>query len=279
MKNIHVLPTNKPSRLSINCETDLLQLGLDNRMFHDDMHIYITSDEEIKEVYWFIHSSHGTTTLLKCKSTNSKEIIDNEDKSCWLEYSHKIILTTDQDLIKDGVQAIPDEFLEWFVRNPSCENIEVVKKRDKWLEFEGKKSFIYKYKIIIPKENELKIGDNTNFGVITDVNEKSVCFGKNKKGIDVWYKKSDVKKITLNPDENVLSLKELLSFYNDIPVSGFRISLHQIIINAYNNGAKWQMERSYSEQEVHNIISNYEAFIGSGMKIPYIEWFEQFKKK
>ena len=38
----------------------------------------------------------------------------------------KIILTTDQDLIADGVQAIDDEFLEWFVKNPSCENIPII---------------------------------------------------------------------------------------------------------------------------------------------------------
>ena len=35
----------------------------------------------------------------------------------------KIILTTDQSL--NGVQAIGDTFLEWFVKNPSCEKIEV----------------------------------------------------------------------------------------------------------------------------------------------------------
>lgn len=35
----------------------------------------------------------------------------------------KIILTTDQDL--DGVQAIDDEFLEWFVKNSSCKEVEV----------------------------------------------------------------------------------------------------------------------------------------------------------
>jgi hypothetical protein len=35
-------------------------------------------------------------------------------------------MTTDQDLIKDGVQAIDDEFLEWFVQNPSCEEVGVV---------------------------------------------------------------------------------------------------------------------------------------------------------
>jgi hypothetical protein len=38
----------------------------------------------------------------------------------------KIILTTDQNLIKERVQAINDEFLEWFVKNPSCEEVEVL---------------------------------------------------------------------------------------------------------------------------------------------------------
>ena len=37
----------------------------------------------------------------------------------------KIILTTDGDLIKDGVQAPDDEFLQWFVENPSCEEAKV----------------------------------------------------------------------------------------------------------------------------------------------------------
>lgn len=39
----------------------------------------------------------------------------------------KIILTTDVDLIKNGVQEIDDEFLEWFVKNPSCENVNIEK--------------------------------------------------------------------------------------------------------------------------------------------------------
>jgi hypothetical protein len=38
----------------------------------------------------------------------------------------KIIPTTDQNLIKERVQAINDEFLEWFVKNPSCEEVEVL---------------------------------------------------------------------------------------------------------------------------------------------------------
>ena len=65
----------------------------------------------------------------------------------------KIILTTDQDLIKDGVQDIDNEFLEWFVKNPSCEYIEIENVYDKFLN-SGKRSvsdFRKKYKIIIPK--------------------------------------------------------------------------------------------------------------------------------
>jgi hypothetical protein len=54
-------------------------------------------------------------------------------------------LATDQDLNKDGVQAIDDEFLEWFVKNPSCENIET--------EFFAKFSNNL-YKIIIPNEDK-----------------------------------------------------------------------------------------------------------------------------
>ena len=44
-------------------------------------------------------------------------------------------------------------------------------------------------------KQELKIGDNTNFGIITAITEYSVCVGKNSKGVDSWYKKSSVKLI------------------------------------------------------------------------------------
>ena len=37
-------------------------------------------------------------------------------------------------------------------------------------------------------------------------------------------------------------------------------------------------KKMYSEEEVHNILNSYKSFSSSGMKIPYFEWFEQFKK-
>jgi hypothetical protein len=98
MKNIHLLPTDKPSRLCINGK--------------NQMHIYITNDEEIKEGDW-IYNEEREPSVIQCIGKGS------------LRGWRKIILTTDQDLIADGVQAIEDDFLEWFVNNPSCEFVEV----------------------------------------------------------------------------------------------------------------------------------------------------------
>ena len=70
-------------------------------------YLYITSDEEIKEGDWVI-TNNGL--LAKVITELTWHFIN----------SKKIILTTDSDLIKNGVQAIDDEFLEWFVKNPSC---------------------------------------------------------------------------------------------------------------------------------------------------------------
>jgi hypothetical protein len=129
MKNIHVLPTDKPSRLSKSTSKEELTFCSDIYNLSNIQHIYINSDEEIKEGDWFI-------------TTDTNEI----HKSDWIKFhfnnGEKIILTTDQDLINDGVQAIDDEFLEWFVKNPSCE---FVKAQTMYFD----KVF---YKIIIPKE-------------------------------------------------------------------------------------------------------------------------------
>jgi hypothetical protein len=111
--------------------------------FHN---IYITSDEQAKEGDWgYIPFEGGNVKLV------GKYFADD-----W----KKIILTTDQDLIKDGVQAIDDEFLEWFVKDPSCEYVEVEKQMlcdycgqehcDN-LRCRGYKDSVW-YKIIIPQE-------------------------------------------------------------------------------------------------------------------------------
>jgi hypothetical protein len=155
MKNIHVLPTDKIIKNVGDLVKD--QYG-DTHIFTKNdgkeygktttkLNIYITNDKEIKEGDWFITKGE----VFKC--TLSDEFIwrNNFDKfPCMKIDCKKIILTTDQDLIKDGVQAIDDEFLEWFVKNPSCEVIQV-EKSFHW------DNGVYEYEIIIPKEEPKKV--------------------------------------------------------------------------------------------------------------------------
>jgi hypothetical protein len=117
MKNIHVLPTDKPSRLlkTIPKGNLILSKSITSGSHWENQHIYITSDDEIKTDNWYLDD------------TNSVRQAITECESYWTHRKkyQKIILTTDTNLIKDGVQAIDDEFLEWFVKNPNCEKIEI----------------------------------------------------------------------------------------------------------------------------------------------------------
>jgi hypothetical protein len=128
MKNIHILTTLNPSRVLRGFDGIRLfknEVSPDNQ-WCVNVNIHITNDEEIKD---------GDKRINNYQMKPKGEEIP----------SKKIILTTDQDLIKDGVQAIPDEFLEWFVKNPSCEEVKV--------DIDYSKSVAnYSYKIIIPKE-------------------------------------------------------------------------------------------------------------------------------
>jgi hypothetical protein len=138
MKNIHLIPTEKPSRLfKVSGELKLTR-NFDFYNGSEYQNIYITSDEEIKEGDWFYD---GDGEL--CKYTSDYVVNPNG----WND-NKKIILTTDGDLINDGVQSIDDEFLEWFVKNPSCEKVKV----DKNWNYPLDKS--WEYKIIIPKEEQ-----------------------------------------------------------------------------------------------------------------------------
>ena len=139
MKNIHLQKTDKPSRLKQNKITKKISLvnkGIDLTSY-TPINIYITSDVEIKEGDW----------ILDIELNRIEQCLYSGTFRNW----KKIILTTDQNLIADGVQAIDDEFLEWFVNNPSCEEVEVSE------DYFKPSNMVYgidmePYKIIIPKE-------------------------------------------------------------------------------------------------------------------------------
>lgn len=151
MKNIHILSTDQPSRLQtfFNGDDEFeFELSPKDSHFNKGTHIYITSDEKFKENEWVINN--GEMIKASSKIFNSQGLLNRKD---W----EKIILTTDQDLIKDGIQAIDDEFLEWFVKNPTCEFVRVYDIRDNVYvaDFLATSTHI-KYEINIPQEEPKK---------------------------------------------------------------------------------------------------------------------------
>jgi hypothetical protein len=155
MKNIHILPTDKPSRLGYIFDKLILNSKLLSPTLYKNQNIYITDDSKIRERDWFLNTLNNQVN--KCDDLIYEK---NVNLSSWCK---KIILTTDQDLIKDGVQAIDDEFLQWFIQNQSCEEVEIIKNylsnngqwKDVLLPSEWEIDTKIKYKIIIPQE-ELK---------------------------------------------------------------------------------------------------------------------------
>jgi len=113
MNRIHKIPTDKPSKLAL-LHDDKLHIGTSwKKDFNvNPQNIYITSDEEIKDGDYFWKPD--CNMIFKAEYT--------PHKGC-----QKVILTTDQELINDGVQAIDDEFLEWFCsKNGEVDFVEVI---------------------------------------------------------------------------------------------------------------------------------------------------------
>jgi len=82
----------------------------------------------------------------------------------------EILLSTDAQLTKDGVQAIDDEFLEWWIKNPSCESVDV---EHTYISRQLNKPTSKYYKIILPKEEPKQ--KTLEESLINDLNDKRVC--------------------------------------------------------------------------------------------------------
>lgn len=131
MKNIHFIQT----------ETSLAKLQLDrdygtltildkpciiNGQDFVGANLYITSNEEIQIDEWCFEIYNRESTAV------APRFIDENNNTWWLRQINmnvsaddanckKIILTTDPILIKDDVQALDDEFLNWFIKNQKRE--------------------------------------------------------------------------------------------------------------------------------------------------------------
>jgi hypothetical protein len=244
MKNIHLLPTDKPSRLVIDTIENKLyyQPILHNKTVNVlTQHIYITSDEEIKV------NDYITDGYLVWQWKDDSSLLGRK----------KVILTTDQDLIADGVQAIDDIFLEWFVKNPSCESVEVENDYLLWKNSD-KEKLSDCYKIIIPKE-ESKYSEDE--------------FEMQSRIINKVWDEEESKQETL---EEVVRIHLDKNKYSS-PITYAKL------------GAKWQAERGYSDDEVKRIAFDFYYDMSHKMNVPenlisenatnVDEWFRQFKKR
>jgi hypothetical protein len=220
-KNVHLIKTDEPSRLGVFADTGKLFLRVPNDLPRgENVHVYITDDEEISGLennIWVYNN--GRVWLWE----NTMALVSNNKPK-------KIILTDNKDLIKDGVQAIDDDFLEWLVQNPSFEFVEFEKEHDDTVPY-PKMRYVEPYKIVIPKEEP----------------------------------KQDLRKYPLTPDEcfKQTTMKETIEEaarkFDKSKCKHFRREhtkeeVYDSFEEGFIEGAKYQAERMYSEEEVKLLI-------------------------
>ncbi len=241
MKNIYILPTDKPSRLSINCQTNLLQLGLENRMFHDDKNIYISSDEEIKVGDWYYLPR--TNDVYKCNEDPTELNLERRFGVT------KIIMSTDPELIKDGIQSIPDEFLEWFINNQSCEYVDLIGlRKEKGYEF-------LEYEIIIPKEEPKQ----ETQGYICPQTKKQ-CDDECCVSASDCHLEASMGVLSEPKQETLEEVAEKIADNFEEP--NFKAG----VIYGFIEGAKLQQGKMYSEEDMIKAIKFGELYQKSGQK-------------
>jgi hypothetical protein len=96
-----------------------------------------------------------------------------------------------------------------------------------------------------------------------------------------FYESAD-KAITISRPETLEEFKKRIA--NDSKHSGIKLDYQDGIFYGIEEGAKWQQEKSYSEEEVKDMVSKtVEEFCvhlkDSFRKAVTVEWFEQIKKK
>lgn len=271
MKNVHLIATDKPSRLIGNvkgfCQTteNFTQNDLDfiSAKFYN---IYITDNSEIKKRDWIVikNIELNRVSTIKCETEN--QVLIANSKSDY-NIKKKIILTTDQDLIADGIQSIDDEFLEWFCKNSSCEFVEVERLEDgqyvdRFADGSVVEGIYENYKIIIQNEESKPhtFCETPNEKCTMNYCDENGCQNRNRELvepkeesniIDQWLEKNDNSEIDKQVEEaakNHWKMQYIMALDE---------STKPYIIQDFIAGAKWQQEQDknkYSEEEVKNLL-------------------------
>jgi hypothetical protein len=282
MKNIHILPTDKSSKLFIHNAFNDLRFDVRQLKHDNNQHIYITSDEETKENTW-------------CFAVLSGQVFKNINHNLRSPDKKKIILTTDQELINDGVQAIDDTFLEWLVKNPTCEKVEVVKemympqsngkisdgKITHELSLNPSDNTLPFYKIIIQQGEPKKFGDSFEY-LANVMSMANFMFGvkeepklRHQQIIDAVGGEDRFREIAgIKPKQETLEEAAVRIAYDSTEENkGFPQ------MKAFINGAKWQAERMYTEEDMLNFAMFLEINLPVKPRRTHKQLLKDFKNK
>jgi hypothetical protein len=286
MKNIHILPTDKPSRIHLIKDNLTITNEYKNSVCDSEVHIYITSDEEINK----------DTKTCWCIDISYNELILHQGLLPSYHYKHykKIIMTTDKSINvlcscgkdcgakESGVQPIDDEFLEWFVKNPTCEEVEVIKvcSTGRKCDGKGKNCNMAKLKIIIPKEEQKQDYSGVHLRHCYQGEYEDGC----KYGEDDCPAKPLEKPKKLTDLEIAIKLEEIEreEFQQETLEKGLmEIELNHTKILVYSceralEERNEQIKRMYSEGEVLQLLLRLQQ---TESYDNLYDWFEKYKKK
>jgi hypothetical protein len=243
MRNLHLIPTDGIGKIFYIAENFHLEKGqlIEPKSYY---HIYITSDDyPLDGEISMVAGNH--LSKFNSKFTSMKEV-----EAQW----RKIILTTDQDLIADGVQAIDDVFLEWFVKNPTYKFI----KTKRITSFTNGRGYVFLgYTIIIPQEEPKQEKWDKLNKELDDALEEA--FGTSPSNIlDVFENAKLVLRehLIANKEEVVKDLEQMREWSNTnkqetleeaaekrIPTSPKVWDLTETRRSDFKAGAKWMLEK------------------------------------
>jgi hypothetical protein len=234
MKNIHKIYTTKESRLHDTFNV----LRLED--FYDispcNLNVYVTKEDEDIHDGDFVITANGL--LVHVTYLLSPDLVG----------ASKVVLTSDIALNEVDVQATDDEFLEWLVKNPSCEYVDLIGLRKEVDDYE-----FLGYEIIIPK------GEAKTYVMKGEAKTYVMKDGY------LIPKEEDVEEETIE-EYFLSSMKNVLQYKNDAQAIRFMEKYYE---------AKKEEEGVYNEEEIMNM------FHSLSMHLPLHYEFlvkEQFKK-
>ena len=247
MKNIYVIPTDKPSRLYSKDGNHILDttMAIDwyiSSACYKPHNIYITTSKDIEVGdYYYLPR---VNSIYKCIEDATGLNLERR-----LGVS-KIILTTDPELINDGVQGIDDEFLNWFIKNPGCDYVKVeVTEISCIIPNFGD---VDKYRIVIPKEEPKQITSLDGDGL-----------GGIPKGV-----------LTMLIGEKEETLEGAAEMY----AKQFDYAEDSDAYSDFIEGAKWQQEQENTANEILNYILTNDDGVGIALGYNSREMIEQHFK-